>query len=389
MQSAPAFLTTSLSQSFSLFKGYPPDPQLQMAVVIPARNEANYLVYALDALRTQRQLDDRPMPVNRYEVLVLLNNCTDHSLTIAERYQQQYPTFPLRIANIQLPSEKANVGTARRLLMDEACKRLLSVNNPPGIIASTDADTQVDTYWIAQIRAEISKGCEAVGGRILTQPDTNPVRINHLRDVTYRMLISQLEAYLDPSPSDPWPRHFQHFGASIALTCSAYQRVGGLPKVACLEDEALYKALLRTDIRVRKSPQVRVTTSTRMQGRVEVGFSEQLRYWEAMNQARKCQLAESAGAIIRRIQNRHDLRKLWQRRAIELPTTKLDGVAANLLVDTDWLQQQVVQSCYFGQLWERVEEQMAKGKWPSLWPLVPITTAIHDLRLFLRTSGQR
>ncbi|WP_240543638.1 glycosyltransferase family 2 protein [Spirosoma foliorum] len=360
-----------------------------MAVVIPARNEANYLVYALDALRTQRQLDDRPMPVNRYEVLVLLNNCTDHSLTIAERYQQQYPTFPLRIANIQLPSEKANVGTARRLLMDEACKRLLSVNNPPGIIASTDADTQVDTYWIAQIRAEISKGCEAVGGRILTQPDTNPVRINHLRDVTYRMLISQLEAYLDPSPSDPWPRHFQHFGASIALTCSAYQRVGGLPKVACLEDEALYKALLRTDIRVRKSPQVRVTTSTRMQGRVEVGFSEQLRYWEAMNQARKCQLAESAGAIIRRIQNRHDLRKLWQRRAIELPTTKLDGVAANLLVDTDWLQQQVVQSCYFGQLWERVEEQMAKGKWPSLWPLVPITTAIHDLRLFLRTSGQR
>ncbi|MVM38100.1 glycosyltransferase [Spirosoma sp. HMF3257] len=355
---------------------------------MPARNEADYLEYALDALRTQRQSNGRPMPMWEYEVLVLLNNCTDQSVTIAQRYQQRYPAFSLRIASIQLPPEKANVGNARRLLMDEAYKRLMSVGNPTGIIASTDSDTQVDTYWIAQIRAEMDKGCEAVGGRILTHPNNNPVRLNHLRDVTYRMLIAQLEAYLDPSPSDPWPRHFQHFGASIALTCAAYQRVGGLPNVPYLEDEALYKALVRMDTRIRKSPQVRVMTSSRMQGRVEVGFSEQLRYWETMNQARKCQVVEAAGAIVQRIQNRQRLREIWQNRATQVQIPELDEIAANLLIDSDWLCCQVVKSCYFGQLWERVEEQLATGKWASVWPLVPITTAIDELRLFLRTNSQ-
>ncbi|GAB4016769.1 glycosyltransferase [Spirosoma migulaei] len=384
MQPALALPSTSLFQPFSLFSACPPDSQLRVSVIIPARNEAGYLEVALDALRNQRQTNGRPMPMREYEVLVLLNNCTDHSVTIVQRYQQRYPAFALRMASIQLPPEKANVGTARRLLMDEACKRLLAVSNSDAIIASTDGDTQVDTYWIAQIRAEMAKGCEVVGGRILTRPDTNPVRLNHLRDVTYRMLIAQLEAYLDPSPTDPWPRHFQHFGASIALTCAAYQRVGGLPRVACLEDEALYKALVRTDTRIRKSPQVRVTTSTRMQGRVEVGFSEQLRYWEAMNQARKSQLVEASGAIIRRIQNRHRLRVIWQNRAIDQPGDELTEIAANLLIDANWLQNQFAQSCYFGQLWERVEEQLATGSWAALWPLVPITTAINELRLFLR-----
>ncbi|MVM28685.1 glycosyltransferase [Spirosoma sp. HMF4905] len=388
MQPALASLSTSLCQQFPLFSAYPPDSHLRISVVIPVRNEADYLEYALDALRTQRQSDGRPMSTREYEVLLLLNNCTDCSATIAQRYQQRYPAFPLRIATVQLSSEKANVGTARRLLMDEACKRLVSVGNPQGIIASTDGDTQVDMYWIAHIRAEIDKGCEAVGGRILTRPNNNSVRRNHLRDVTYRMLIAQLEAYLDPSPADPWPRHFQHFGASIALTCAAYQRVGGLPKVAFLEDEALYKALVRTDTRIRKSPAVRATTSTRMLGRVEVGFSEQLRYWDALNQARKCQVVEAAEAVIQRLRNRHRLRILWQNRATELPIAELQKISTNLLIDTDWLHCQVAQSCYFGQLWERVEEQLTTGKWASLWPLVPITTAIDGLRQFLRTSGQ-
>ncbi len=188
-----------------------------------------------------------------------------------------------------------------------------------GIIASTDADTIVDSHWIDQIRAEIKQGCEVVGWPYSYSSRWELVRLNHLRDVMYRMLVARLEAHLDPQPFDPWPRHFQHFGASLALTCAAYERVGGLPSVPYLEDEALYRALLRTDTRIRKSPHVRVITSTRTKGRVEVGFSEQLRYWEKLNATSQSQLVEAPAAIYKRLQNRRLLRKIWQNQLAGLP----------------------------------------------------------------------
>lgn len=384
MQSAIAPSLSYPVRQPTLFDAYPPDSQLCISVVIPARNEADHLESTLDALRNQRQINGVPVPISEYEVLLLLNNCTDQSVAIGQRYQRLHPTFPLRIASVQLPPEKANVGTARRLLMDAAYRRLIQVNRPQGIIASTDGDTIVDRYWLAHIQAEIANGCEAVGGRILTRPDGNPVRVNHLRDVTYRMLKACVEAQLDPLTFDPWPRHFQHFGASLALTCAAYRRVGGLPHVPHLEDEALYQALLRTDTPIRKSPHVRVTTSTRLHGRVEVGFSEQLRYWDAMNQAHRCQLVEAAGAIIQRLQSRRQLRTYWQRTHIP-NSAALQPIADELMLDVDWLRDQVDQSRYFGQLWEAVETQLTTGKWATYWKPVPITTAIHELRRFLRT----
>lgn len=384
MQSAIAQPSTNLVRQPPLFDAYPPDPQLGISVIIPARNEADYLENTLDALRNQRQLNGLPMPTGDYEVLLLLNNCTDQSVAVSQWYQRRHPTFPLRIAIMQLPPEKANVGTARRLLMDAAYRRLIQVGQPQGIIASTDADTIVDWYWLAHIQAEIANGCEAVGGRILTRPDGNPVRVNHLRDVTYRMLKARVEAQLDPLVFDPWPRHFQHFGASLALTCAAYRRVGGLPHVPHLEDEALYRALLRTDTPIRKSPHVRVTTSTRLYGRVDVGFSEQLRYWEAMNQTHRCQWVEATGAIIQRLQSRRQLRTYWQ----QTPTSSgvaLQTVADDLMLDVDWLRYQVEESHYFGQLWEAVENQLTTGDWVTHWKPVPIATAIHELRRFLKT----
>lgn len=381
--SAPAPLP--LWKQPTLFETDPPDSQLCISVIVPARNEADHLEYALNALRRQRHVDGTPLSERVYEVLLLLNNCTDQSAAVAQRYQRRYPTFPLRISTIQLPPERANVGTARRLLMDEAYRRLLQVGRPQGIIASTDSDTIVDPYWLDQIQAEISRGCEVVGGRILTRPDGSPVRVNHLRDVTYRMLKARLEAHLDPVSFDPWPRHFQHFGASLALTCAAYKRVGGLPNVPHLEDEALYTALVRTDTRIRKSPHVRVTTSTRTQGRVAVGFSEQLRYWESLNQNNQSQLVEAPGAIIQRLRNRNRLRVIWQNHLAASVSAELQAIASELLIDPDWLQHQLNQGSYFGQFWEGVEKQMAAGDWAAYWQPVPISVAISELRLYLRT----
>ncbi|GAB3574256.1 glycosyltransferase [Spirosoma luteolum] len=366
-----------------LFSQPAPHPDLRLSVVVPARNEAPHLPHALDALRRQYQTDGTPLSTSLYEVLLLLNNCTDTSEAVARAYQAQHPAFPLRLAVVHLPPDQANIGTARRLLMDAACRRL---NRPDGIIASTDGDTQVDRHWIDQIRQTISLGNEVVGGRILTLRDSGPVRRNHLRDVTYRMLVAQVETRLDPQAHDPWPRHFQHFGASLALTCAAYLRAGGLPDVPYLEDEALYQALLRTDARIRKNPQVRVTTSSRLHGQVDVGFSEQLRYWLNQNQTNQHQLAEPAGAVIERFRCRQQLRRLWQKS--EAPASEVRAYAAVLGIDPDWLETILQQSRYFGACWEQIDQRLTgRADWHTRWPPVPVTQAIAELRQFLRQTG--
>lgn len=371
----------------SLFNTTPPNPQLQLSVIVPVRNEAHHLTNTLEALRNQQDVNGLSLNKALYEVLLLINNCTDCSHEVAIRYQRQHPDFALHIAQIHLPAPKANIGTVRRLLMDEACGRLTSVNRPNGIIASTDGDTTVDSRWVCQIMREIANGNDAVGGRILTRPDHSRVRLYHLRDVMYRTLVAKAEALFDPCVHDPWPRHFQHFGASIAVTCRMYEQVGRLPEIPFLEDEAFYRAMLRIDAKIRKSPDVKVFTSTRIQGRVAVGFSEQLRYWSALQQANQGQLAEPAEAVITRLQNRHQLRKCWQTGIRSLPVYSLQTIARELCIDPHWLMREMAGSCFFGELWEKVEKKMVTSKWATRWQPVLITVAIQDLRNYLTTES--
>ncbi len=372
-----------------LFNQIPPAALLRVSVIVPVRNEANHLTDTLDSLRTQQTLDGLPLPGDWYEVLVLTNNCTDASYELATAYQTQHPDFPLYVTNIRLPREQANIGHVRRLLMDEACRRLLSTGNRRGIIASTDGDTVLDSHWIAHTIAEIERGNDAVGGRILTRRepiDSRPcaeLRRYHLLDVTYRHLIARTEARIDPLVNDPWPRHFQHFGASLAVTCDTYLKAGRLPEVPFLEDEAFYRAMLRIDAKIRKSPQVKVFTSARTEGRVAVGFSWQLKQWE--NMTATCQLPQVEGAdvVLNRFRHRRFLRDCWRTMADTDRRADLQILAAALKLDPDWLCRETATNRYFGQLWANVAEQINSTD-NQKNPLVPVTTAIAELRAFLR-----
>lgn len=229
MQTYPTEINGTPGNQF-LFSKTSPSSTLRVSVIVPVRNEAHHLADTLDALRNQYDANNIPLDPACYEVLLLANNCIDSSYEVATRYQDQYSEFSLHIAQVHLQPAKANIGTVRRLLMDEAYRRLTSSGQPNGIIASTDGDTIVDGQWVHSIMVEIANGNDAVGGRILTHPDQSQVRLYHLRDVMYRTLVAKAEAQFDPSLHDPWPRHFQHFGASIAVTCRMYDRVGRLPE---------------------------------------------------------------------------------------------------------------------------------------------------------------
>ncbi len=356
----------------------PPVAGLRATVIIPAKDEAESLPTTLAALAAQSDAAGHPLPAETFEVLVLANNCTDDTAATVRAYAAAYPALALHVAEVTLPPAEAHVGRARRLLMDEAAHRLELAGHPGALIISTDADTRVAPDWLAATFAELATGADAVAGRILMEETDRacPVRRCQLQDAAYHLLRVQLETQLDPQPHDPWPRHHQHFGASLAVTVAAYRQVGGLPVVPFLEDEALYQALLRHDLRVRHSPAVRVFTSGRQQGRVAVGLSWQLREWALLG--RQQPLVPDPAALVAELRLRNQLRQQWQAaRADQAPGVVLGSGAASL----DGLVPAVADAltCYatFGEFWDWARPLVLPATPPVL---VPLSLAIAALR---------
>jgi glycosyltransferase involved in cell wall biosynthesis len=370
------------SSTRGLFCNTTPSESLKLSVILPVRNECEHIWTTLDALRQQE--DDRgyPLPYADYEVLFLANNCTDNSAEIGRAYQSIYPEFQLHIEEIQLDADVAHIGTVRRMLMDASYNRFAYLNKRNGIIASTDSDSEVDKHWVHNTIAEINKGNDVVGGRILTRPERSMSRAYYLRDVTYKHLVSKAEALLDPLENDPWPRHYQCFGASFAVTCFIYNLSGRLPVVPFLEDMAFHRALTRIDARIRLSPLVRVMTSTRIQGRVDFGLSIQLKQWGEMNEAHDPILVEQADTLFQKLSARRMLRLVWDLKRNDLPyrVTSVQKISDMLMIDHQWLDRQINSFPYFGMLWEKIEEELGNGFWGEKWPKMDVVKVIPDLR---------
>jgi glycosyltransferase involved in cell wall biosynthesis len=377
--------TDPLQLTVSLFRNVLPLPNVKLCVVVPVKNEAAGLIHTLDALRCQHDGAGISIDAHTYEVLLLVNNSNDGSYEFAKAYRQQYPEFQLHVEQINLPKACANVGTARRLLMDAAYYRLTrNGDDDMGIIASTDGDTIVDRQWLYYTLAAIEAGNDAVGGRILTLAEVNDARQFHLRDVTYRCLLAKAEALIDPQEHDPMPRHFQFFGASMAVTCRMYQRVGWLPRVPHLEDIAFYEALLKHDARIRKSFDVKVYTSARLQGRVAVGFSEQLSKWVTDEKSGKLQMVESVSPQLAKFYARKRLRNCWQRKAITTTACPdLRAIAETTGQSLDSLFQAVTNARYFGSLWAQLEPLVHQQQTDQHPSHQAVDEAITALRLFI------
>ncbi len=367
----------------------PPLPQCEVCVIVPVQNEGERLESTLTSLAYQVDLVGRPLDSTRYEIILLANNCSDDSAAIAHRFASQHPTLALHVVERTLPAAEAYIGRVRQILMDEAYRRLITLGRRRGVIASTDGDTQVTPTWVAATIHEIARGADAVGGRIITdragRAALDPyARACHLREVGYRYLVAELESYLDADPDDVWPRHYQHYGASLAVTAQMYEHVGGMPPVRTPEDVAFYRALVRVNARFRHSPLVRVTTSARQTGRTNIGLANQLNKWAAMGQRQQPFLVESAAAIETRLQARHELRQLWWRilNGYQPSNNDIAPLANKLCIDTQWLKRELASPHSFGLLFERVEQrQQGEGIWQQRWFLVKIQQAISDLRV--------
>jgi len=247
----------------------PPAPY-NVVACIPIRNEAERIISCLQSFASQ----DYDAP---FDLLLLLNNCTDRTGEAVRAFAGP-PAMRLHVHERVFPAHQANAGYARHIAM-QAARQLAG---PCGVLLCTDADATVPPDWIRRNILAITQGADAVAGRIEMDNDDFrklPDRL-HEDEASAQLLTSLLDAIdciIDPDPLDTWPRHAEHSGASIAVTCAAHDAAGGIPAIPCAEDRAFFAALRRIDARIRHAPDVLVTVSGRLEGRAEGGMADTLR----------------------------------------------------------------------------------------------------------------
>ena len=304
-------------------------PGCRACVTIPARNEEEDLSACLDAFTWQTDLNKVPLSTDFFEVILLLNNCRDASAAIARGWQVAHPAVVLHCVELSLPPAKANAGTARKLLLDTAWRRLQASRRGPTALLCTDADSVVAPDWIAQNMQALGRGADAVGGQIeLAEGDVQAMpeslRRCYKNDRRYGELVAQLEDQLDPQAGDPWPRHQHHFGSSLACTPQAYAQAGGMPESPALEDAAFVHQLRRAGLRLRHEPAVRIFTSARLSGRAKVGLAAQLRSWNELP-GEQAHLVQSSSFLAFRFRTLRNLRQAFLSRsvaAVSFPTSE-------------------------------------------------------------------
>ena len=354
--------------------------------MIPVKDEEAHILKTLTSFAHQVDLFGAPLNPDQFEILILANNCSDNSVSSIHSFKRKHPTLNIHVEEITLPAEKANIGYARRLLMDTAYNRLFAGGG--GIMMTTDGDTRVAPDWIAQTEAEIAAGADAVGGRILLCPDEmsdldSATYSHHFKDETYQLLIAELESKIIRNPHNPAPTHHQHFNGGFAVTTKCYSLAGGIPHVAYLEDCAFFERLQRIDAKVRHSNKVVVHTSARYLGRTEVGLSYQLNEWKNLATGGADSLVESGTSIVERLVIKRKLMDLWKTRKDLNLYEAVSQISSDIKIDNAACES-FNNSPFFG-TWYAQMIKPQEGNWRKKHPLVSIDNAILELQVAIAT----
>jgi GT2 family glycosyltransferase len=302
----------------------------KIIVAIPVRDEAALIGDCLRALALQQG-------TAKCEILLLVNNSLDGTAEIARAMQPVLP-WRLHVLEHRFAPEDAHAGQARRLAMSKAAM----LTGRGGVLLTTDADSCVAPDWIESNLAALDCGTDVVCGRACIDPLDALLIPQALHDddaseVAYGEKLDHIQALLDPDPSDPWPRHAEESGASIAVRWEAFMAAGGVPPVRLAEDRALVDALRRVDARIRHDPDVNVTVSGRTVGRAANGMADTIRR-RMVRQDRMLDAAlEPVSNRVRRIGAKRLLRLAWSQvvgrgeivrhlsEELEIATDRLEG----------------------------------------------------------------
>jgi len=261
----------------------PAEANLALIAVIPCMHEPA-MVELLDHLRS------RDMPEACIEIIVVINHPCDAPDAVRQSnacaleqvavWQRKYgaPAFNVyAIAAIDLAKKSSGVGVARKIGMDEAMRRLVSVGRANGIIASLDADCHVSANYFTGLLHAFS-----------TRPDMHAAttayahRMTELDDVRHRQAIVCYELFLRYIELG-WsfaglPYAFTAIGSCFAVRANACARHHGMNKRQAGEDFYFLHKLAR-ERPLGHIPDVSVYPSARMSSRTPFGTGQAVSDW--------------------------------------------------------------------------------------------------------------
>jgi Glycosyl transferase family 2 len=339
-------------------------------VAIPVCNEEAAIGPCLAALFAQTEPPDH--------ILLLLNNCTDGTEDAARAMARASPSA-LRIVTRKLPLRQSSAGIARGLAIGLAA----SLAGPGGAVLTTDADGRVPPDWVARNLAGLRGGADFVCGMATIDPEDERALRPELveddaREACYTRLLDEIDSVIDPNPDDPWPRHTQHSGASIAFSVAALRAIGGVPRVAIGEDRALIEAALQHDARIRHDPKIDVVVSGRMVGRAAGGMAATI----ARRMIRQDEWAddrlEPVETAIARSTLRAEVRRLWHKRA---DPQEMREMALDLAIGESDALMAMFELPRFGATWQAIEQASPRLKRQPV--------AMHELAALISGATDR
>ena len=239
-------------------------------IAVPVKDEADRIGACLQALAHQKQ-------VTADAIVLVVNNTSDATVAIVKDMARSLEVS-IEVIEHEFPPELASAGSARRMAMERAA----TLAGSSGTVLTTDADGRVSSDWIAANLFHLRHGVDAVAGRAVLDPRDEaliPVRLREddALECAYSAALDEIASLVTPRPWDPWPRHTEHSGASIAVTVAAYNRAGGMPAAPVAEDRKFFAALEATGACVRHAPEIAVIVSGRTIGRAEGGMADTIR----------------------------------------------------------------------------------------------------------------
>lgn len=348
-----------------------PSGTLRTVVAVPAKDEADAIGACLRAIALQTEMAADA-------IVLVVNNTTDGTADVARALLPVLP-LPVHVIEHEFPPELASAGAARRMAMERAASMLEDWGaDEAGVLLTTDADGRVPPDWIAVNLHHIRRGAEAVAGRGVLDPVDAALippklHADDALECAYAAALDEITAVVDPDPWDPWPRHAEHSGASIAVRLNAYRRAGGMQAAPLAEDRRFFAALRRIDARIRHAPEIEVVVSGRTVGRAEGGMADTILRRLTAADPYLDDTLEAAVNHARRIALRAQFRRAWCARGAARGR-QLDLLAPTLRLPLATLHE-VAAAPHCGEAWARLEALSAA----LTRQLVPARNAAREL----------
>lgn len=225
---------------FQRFIDCMPSFQLGIIIVIPCYDEP-------DVVSSIMSISNCIAPNCEVEIIVSINAGENALAEIKKRNEESYESiiqvqskistwlkvYP--ILNNDLPTKKAGVGLGRKIGMDEAVQRYLSLGKEDGVIVCFDADSTCDPDYLVEIERHFEQS-KSTSASINYE---HPIEGTGFPESVYDSIIRyelHLRYFIRMQKMIKLPYAFHTIGSSMACTVSAYCAVGGMNQRKAGED---------------------------------------------------------------------------------------------------------------------------------------------------------